>query len=73
MYDLNLPQLGPYNLSFTRNGRHVVLGGRLGHLAVMDWQRMRSVCEIQVSLLVLGLRLCCRFTLKSHLRDHMQT
>ena len=46
VYDLNLPQLGPYNLSFTRNGRHVVLGGRLGHLAVMETQGQAAAVDM---------------------------
>lgn len=48
VFDLKLTELGPYNLAFTRNGRHMLLGGRKGHLAVMDWQSMRTVCELQV-------------------------
>uniref|UniRef100_A0A7S0WQI7 BING4 C-terminal domain-containing protein n=1 Tax=Chlamydomonas leiostraca TaxID=1034604 RepID=A0A7S0WQI7_9CHLO len=46
--DLRLPQLGPYCLDFQRSGRHVVLGGRKGHLAMVDWQRKALVCEVQV-------------------------
>ncbi|KAI7836421.1 hypothetical protein COHA_009721 [Chlorella ohadii] len=47
-FDLQLPALGPYSLSFTRSGRHMLLAGRKGHLALMDWQRHRLVCEVQV-------------------------
>ena len=47
-FDLSLPQLGPYSLAFTRSGRHMLLAGRKGHLALMDWQRSRLVCEVQV-------------------------
>lgn len=48
VFDLKLNELGPYNVTFTRNGRQMLLGGRKGHLAVMDWQNMRSICELQV-------------------------
>ncbi|GIL70431.1 hypothetical protein Vretimale_3566 [Volvox reticuliferus] len=48
VFDLSLPELGPYKLSFTRNGRFMLLGGSLGHLAIMDWQRAHLVCEVQV-------------------------
>jgi len=47
-FDLRLPQLGPYSVDFSRNGRHALLGGRLGHLAMVDWQRGQVVCEVQV-------------------------
>jgi U3 small nucleolar RNA-associated protein 7 len=48
-FDLQLPELGPYSASYTRSGRHLLLGGRRGHLAVMEWQRQRLVCEVQVA------------------------
>lgn len=46
--DLSLPTLGPYTLDFNRSGRHLLLGGRKGHLSLMDWQQARVTCEIQV-------------------------
>jgi len=48
VFDLSLTELGPYNLDFSRSGRHMLLGGRRGHLALMDWQRLETVCELQV-------------------------
>jgi len=48
-FDLTLDQLGPYRLDFTRSGRYMLLGGRRGHLAVMDWQANQLVCEVQVA------------------------
>ncbi len=48
VFDLDLPELGPYNLAFNRSGRHMLLGGRKGHLAIMEWQQRHLVCEVQV-------------------------
>jgi U3 small nucleolar RNA-associated protein 7 len=45
---LDLPELGPYKCAFSRSGRHMVLGGAMGHLAVMEWQRAHLTCEVQV-------------------------
>jgi U3 small nucleolar RNA-associated protein 7 len=49
-FDLSLPDLGPYSMAYTRAGRHMVLGGAKGHLAVMEWQRGHLTCEVQVRL-----------------------
>lgn len=39
---------GPYRCAYTRNGRHLLLGGRKGHLAALDWQTGKLMCEIDV-------------------------
>lgn len=44
----NTVSLGPYRCDYTRNGRHLLLGGRKGHLAAFDWQSGKLSCEIQV-------------------------
>ena len=48
VFDLSLTELGPYRVNVTRSGRLVVLGGRKGHLAMLDWHQLRTVCELQV-------------------------
>lgn len=47
-FDLSLPTLGPYHHAFSRDGRCLVLCGEKGHLALLDWQRMHTLCEVQV-------------------------
>ncbi|OLL25722.1 putative U3 small nucleolar RNA-associated protein 7 [Neolecta irregularis DAH-3] len=47
-FDLSLSQFGPYAIDYTRNGRHLLLGGRKGHIASFDWQQGKLHSEIQV-------------------------
>ncbi len=46
MFDLSLPDLGPYAIDYTKNGRFLLLGGRKGHLALMDTLRMDVQMEV---------------------------
>ncbi|KAG5941829.1 hypothetical protein E4U53_007339 [Claviceps sorghi] len=47
-FDLKLDALGPYICDFTRNGRELLLAGRKGHVATMDWREGKLGCEIQL-------------------------
>lgn len=61
VFDLKLTQLGGYKIDFTRNGRHMIMGGQKGHLAEFDWQAGKLLTEINVSssLVQHALCLCC--------------
>jgi U3 small nucleolar RNA-associated protein 7 len=47
-YNMKLDKFGPYRANFTPNGRHLLLGGRKGHLAIVDWERAHVKTEIHV-------------------------
>ncbi|CAI5448408.1 unnamed protein product [Caenorhabditis angaria] len=47
-FELKLPKFGPYHIDYTDNGRHLVIGGRKGHLASIDWQTKHLHCEQNV-------------------------
>ncbi|ORZ24550.1 WD40-repeat-containing domain protein [Absidia repens] len=48
VFSLDLPDFGPYSIDYTRNGRHLVIGGKKGHLAAFDWQSGRLHFETHV-------------------------
>ncbi|MCJ1472070.1 Small subunit (SSU) processome component [Lambiella insularis] len=47
-FELKLEGLGPYAADYTRNGRGLLLAGRKGHVATMDWRAGNLGCELQL-------------------------
>lgn len=47
-FELKLTELGPYMASYSRNGRDLLLAGKKGHIATMDWRDGKLGCEIQL-------------------------
>jgi len=47
-FELKLDALGPYVCDYTRNGRDLLLAGRKGHVATMDWRDGKLGCELQL-------------------------
>jgi U3 small nucleolar RNA-associated protein 7 len=45
IFNLSLSDFGPYTLDFSRNGKFLLLAGRKGHIAMMDWKRKNLLCE----------------------------
>ncbi|KAK4547929.1 hypothetical protein LTR36_010648 [Oleoguttula mirabilis] len=47
-FELQLEGLGPYTCDYTRNGKDLLLAGRKGHVATMDWRSGKLGCELQL-------------------------
>lgn len=41
--------MGPYVAEYTRNGRHLLLAGRKGHIATCDWRAGKPGCELHLN------------------------
>ncbi|KAI9295922.1 BING4CT-domain-containing protein [Neoconidiobolus thromboides FSU 785] len=48
IFDLDLDQLGPYKVDYTRNGKFILIGGRKGHVATFNWRAGILGCELQL-------------------------
>lgn len=47
-FELKLAGMGPYVHDYTRNGRDLLLAGRKGHVATIDWRSGKLGCELQL-------------------------
>ena len=48
-FELSLPEFGPYTLDYSRNGRELLIGGRKGHVASVDWRTGKLDCELHLN------------------------
>ncbi|KAJ6008462.1 hypothetical protein N7540_012438 [Penicillium herquei] len=48
-FELRLDDFGPYRMDYTRNGRDLLLAGRKGHVATMDWRDGKLGCELNLN------------------------
>jgi U3 small nucleolar RNA-associated protein 7 len=47
-FDLQLHDFAPYMVDYTRNGRHLLMGGRRGHIVTFDCHKLTLGTEIQL-------------------------
>ncbi|GAV53091.1 hypothetical protein ZYGR_0AI03730 [Zygosaccharomyces rouxii] len=47
--DLSLKEFGPYSIDFSRNGTHLLISGRKGHVASMDWRKGELRAELNLN------------------------
>lgn len=48
-FELKLPEFGPYQIDYSRNGRELLLGGKKGHVASIDWRTGKLDCELHLN------------------------
>ncbi|SCU95715.1 LAME_0F13146g1_1 [Lachancea meyersii CBS 8951] len=47
--DLKLKEFGPYSVNYSRNGTHLLICGRKGHVASMDWRKGELRAELNLN------------------------
>ena len=52
IFDLSLHELGPYKLKYANDGRNMLIGGRKGHLAIIDALTYKLRTEVHVKQVV---------------------
>jgi hypothetical protein len=67
-FSLTLDHFGPYNCSYTRNGKFLLLSGEKGHVALMDWKKKKLVTETHVKVGSVLLFACLVFCSKTKKR-----
>lgn len=48
-FDLKLEEFGPYTIDYSRNGRELLIAGRKGHVASIDWRTGALGCELNLN------------------------
>jgi U3 small nucleolar RNA-associated protein 7 len=47
-FDLNLETFAPYKIDYSREGTYLLMGGKKGHLALLDWRKNKLLTEVHV-------------------------
>mmetsp|Transcript_44084 Transcript_44084/g.71432 ORF Transcript_44084/g.71432 Transcript_44084/m.71432 type:complete len:611 (+) Transcript_44084:83-1915(+) len=61
-FSFNLP-FGPYSCSFTRNGQHLLVGGKKGHVALLHCESMEIAAELHLKENVRSVQTLHNFTM----------
>ena len=48
IFDLELPEYGPINIDYTKNGKYLLMGGEKGNISIMDWKEKNLILEFNV-------------------------
>ena len=55
-FELSLDELGPYQIDYFTNDHQLLLGGKRGHVAALDWITKELMCEFNMQESVLAVK-----------------
>ena len=48
IFDLELPENGPFNIDYTANGKYLLLGGEKGNISMLDWKEKNLILDFNI-------------------------
>lgn len=48
IFDLSLPENGPFYIDYTRNGKYLLMGGEKGIISMLDWKEKNLILDFNV-------------------------
>jgi len=52
-FELTLEKFGPFRGVYSHSGKHLLITGRKGQCALLDWKKFKQISEVQINETIL--------------------